>query len=53
MFFLDPRLEQDRDMNAVGEITLSYTLFAPPPGEKPVALAPGGGAAKTLAARRA
>lgn len=40
VFFLDPRLEQDRDMNPVGEITLSYTLFAPPPSEKPVALAP-------------
>jgi cytochrome c oxidase assembly protein subunit 11 len=40
VFFLDPKLEQDRDMDPVGEITLSYTLFAPPTGEKPVALAP-------------
>ena len=38
MFFLDPSLEKDRDMNPVHEITLSYTLFAPPPSEKPVAL---------------
>jgi cytochrome c oxidase assembly protein Cox11 len=29
-------------MDPVGEITLSYTLFAPPAGEKPVALAPAG-----------
>ncbi len=42
VFFLDPKLERDRDMNRVGEITLSYTLFAPPSGEKPVALAPAG-----------
>jgi len=42
VFFLDPKLEQDRDMGRVGEITLSYTLFAPPAGEKPVALAPTG-----------
>jgi len=40
VFFLDPRLERDRDMDGVHEITLSYTLFAPPPSEKPVALAP-------------
>ena len=40
VFFLDPRLEQDRDMIVVREITLSYTLFAPPAAEKPVALAP-------------
>jgi cytochrome c oxidase assembly protein subunit 11 len=48
VFFLDPRLEQDRDMDPVGEITLSYTLFAPPQSEKPVALAPrsDGGAPK-------
>ena len=38
VFFLDLRLEQDRDMNAVHEITLSYTLFAPPAADKPVAL---------------
>ena len=42
VFFLDPKLEQDRDMGRVGEITLSYTLFAPPAAEKPVALAPVG-----------
>jgi len=40
VFFLDPKLEHDRTMDPVGEITLSYTLFAPPAGEKPVALAP-------------
>ena len=42
VFFLDPKLEQDRDMGRVSEITLSYTLFAPPAAEKPVALAPAG-----------
>ena len=42
VFFLDPKLEQDRDMGRVSEITLSYTLFAPPAGEKPIALAPVG-----------
>ena len=41
VFFLDPHLEGDRDMDAVHEITLSYTLFAPPSSPKPVALAPG------------
>jgi cytochrome c oxidase assembly protein subunit 11 len=40
VFFLDPKLERDRDMDAVREITLSYTLFASPAAEKPVALAP-------------
>jgi cytochrome c oxidase assembly protein subunit 11 len=40
VFFLDPKLEQDRDMDPVGEITLSYTLFAAPAEQKPVALAP-------------
>ena len=46
VFFLDPRLEKERDMDPVGEITLSYTLFAPPESQRPVALAPaaeGGG----------
>jgi cytochrome c oxidase assembly protein subunit 11 len=38
VFFLDPKLEQDRDMRPVHEITLSYTLFAPP-AQKPDALA--------------
>ncbi len=35
-------------MDPVREITLSYTLFAPPESEKPVALAPApqGGAPK-------
>ena len=49
VFFLDPKLEKDRDMNAIPEITRSYTRFAPPSGEKPVALAPAspqGGAPK-------
>ena len=40
VFFLDPKLEKDRDMDPVGEITLSYTLFAAPDPQKPVALAP-------------
>ena len=46
VFFLDPRLEKDRDMDPVHEITLSYTLFAPPPSEKPVALDDKAGAPK-------
>jgi cytochrome c oxidase assembly protein subunit 11 len=29
-FFLDPRLEQDRDLRAIDSVTLSYTLLAPP-----------------------
>jgi len=40
VFFLDPRLEQDRTMDKVEAITLSYTLFAPTSASKPVALAP-------------
>jgi cytochrome c oxidase assembly protein subunit 11 len=48
VFFLDPKLEKDRDMVLVHEITLSYTLFAPPPGEKPVAVGSGGEAAPKL-----
>jgi cytochrome c oxidase assembly protein subunit 11 len=40
VFFLDPKLEQDRDMDPVSEITLSYTLFAAPDPQKPLALAP-------------
>ena len=39
VFFLDPRLEQDRTMDKVEAITLSYTLFAPTSAAKPVALA--------------
>jgi cytochrome c oxidase assembly protein subunit 11 len=46
VFFLDPRLERDRDMDAVGAVTLSYTLFAPAEEAKPVALAPRPGAPK-------
>jgi cytochrome c oxidase assembly protein subunit 11 len=49
VFFLNPELESDRDMDVIHEITLSYTLFAPPPSGKPVALAPrAGGAAPKL-----
>ncbi len=49
VFFLDPRLEQERTMDGVAEITLSYTLFAPANGGKPVALAPAqGGTAPKL-----
>ncbi len=40
VFFLDPKLEADRDMDHVREITLSYTLFAAPQAGRPVALAP-------------
>jgi cytochrome c oxidase assembly protein subunit 11 len=34
VFFLDPALEKDDSMARVDSITLSYTLFAPPP-ERP------------------
>ena len=40
VFFLDPRLEQDHDMDRVDAVTLSYTLFAPAGEPRPVALAP-------------
>jgi len=40
VFFLDPKLERDRDMDRVTEITLSYSLFAVPGSGNPVALAP-------------
>ena len=40
VFFLDPKLEQDETLNRVEEITLSYTLFAAPDSNKPVASAP-------------
>jgi cytochrome c oxidase assembly protein subunit 11 len=40
VFFLDPKLESDHDMDKVGEITLSYSLFAVPGADNPVALAP-------------
>ena len=33
VFFLDPALERDRRIDAVDEITLSYTLFAAPVGQ--------------------
>jgi cytochrome c oxidase assembly protein subunit 11 len=46
VFFLDPRLEQDRTMDKVDAITLSYTLFAPTNAAKPVALAPPPGGAR-------
>jgi cytochrome c oxidase assembly protein subunit 11 len=46
VFFLDPRLEGDRDMDLIHEITLSYTLYTPPASEKPVALGPGATAPK-------
>ena len=36
VFFLDPKLERDPTLDAVEEITLSYTLFAAPTA-KPVA----------------
>jgi cytochrome c oxidase assembly protein subunit 11 len=36
VFFLDPALEKDESMARVDSITLSYTLFAPPP-DKPAA----------------
>lgn len=40
VFFLDPGLEKEHDMDWVRTITLSYTLFAPAGADKPVALAP-------------
>jgi cytochrome c oxidase assembly protein subunit 11 len=40
VFFLDPRLEQDKDMRAVDSVTLSYTLLAPPAPNKLNAAAP-------------
>jgi len=40
VFFLDPRLEREHDMDRVEEVTLSYTLFAPSGAQKPLALAP-------------
>ena len=46
VFFLNPELESDRDMDVIHEITLSYTLFTPPATGKPLALAPGGSAPK-------
>jgi cytochrome c oxidase assembly protein subunit 11 len=38
VFFLDPKLERDPTLDAVQEITLSYTLFAAPASDKPVAV---------------
>ena len=41
VFFLDPKLEADESMARVDSITLSYTLFAAPPGKAPlIAAAP-------------
>jgi cytochrome c oxidase assembly protein subunit 11 len=43
VFFLDPALDKDKDMNTVESITLSYTLFAARSETiKPVALQPTG-----------
>jgi cytochrome c oxidase assembly protein subunit 11 len=39
VFFLDPELEKNPDLNSLKEITLSYTFFAAKNG-KPVAAAP-------------
>jgi cytochrome c oxidase assembly protein subunit 11 len=41
VFFLDPKLERAHEMDAVAEITLSYTLFATLDPARPLALAPG------------
>jgi len=40
VFFLDPKLEQDRSMDAVDALTLSYTFFASPAGQKSGAAEP-------------
>ena len=37
VFFLDPALEKDAALNAVGELTLSYTFFAAKTPVKPLA----------------
>lgn len=39
VFFLDPALEKDAALNAVGELTLSYTFFAVKNPVKPLASA--------------
>lgn len=39
VFFLDPALEKDAALNAVGELTLSYTFFAAKNPVKPLAAA--------------
>ena len=41
VFFLDPALERDETMNAVSELTLSYTLFAAKAPIKPLAAVAG------------
>lgn len=38
VFFLDPALEQDKTMNGIDEVTLSYTFY-PEPSHVPVAAA--------------
>jgi cytochrome c oxidase assembly protein subunit 11 len=40
VFFLDPRLEQDKEMHNMDSVTLSYTLLAPPVSSKLNAVAP-------------
>ena len=50
VFFLDPRLERDPDMDKVQEITLSYTLFAASDADKRVAQKPVAEAPRSLAA---
>jgi cytochrome c oxidase assembly protein subunit 11 len=47
VFFLDPKLEQDRTLNGVEEITLSYTLFAARNSNGSVASAPETGNGKS------
>ena len=37
VFFLNPALETDESMRAVDTLVLSYTFFAPPGGNRPVA----------------
>lgn len=37
VFFVDPSIEEDRALDRIGSITLSYTLFAAKQPERPVA----------------
>ena len=42
-FFVDPAIAEDKNLDHVTAITLSYTMFpADPPEEKPVAARAGG-----------